>query len=74
MSNTRSGKYSFEPQKIEKESSARNLFRMKCDFHRVIKVKKDAGENKIMQEKTDRRKQNKLREPLGIQEKVLILE
>ena len=43
------------------------------DFHRLLKVKEDIEKRERANIKTDRRKMNKLREPLDIGEKVLVL-
>ena len=43
MNNVKSERYGFSPEKIGKENLKSNVFRMKYNFHRFLKVKKDAA-------------------------------
>ena len=56
-----------------KKSIEHENYREIYDFHRLLKVKEDIEKRERANIKTDRRKMNKLREPLDIGEKVLVL-
>ena len=56
-------------KKITEDKNDRKIY----DFHRLIKVKKDIERRERGNIKIDNRKKNKLREPLDIGEKVLVL-
>ena len=65
MNKTKSTKYQIEPEEVERKSLKDDNFREKFDFYRIEKV----GKSK----KRTKRYKRKLREPLMIGEKVLIL-
>ena len=56
-----------------KKSIEHENYREIYDFHRLLKVKEDIERRERANIKTDRRKMNKLREPLDIDKKVLVL-
>ena len=69
MNKTKTLKYGVEPQKIEEKSLADDNFREKFDFYRLEKIRKQVRYNA----KKDERNPKKLREPLNIGGKVLVL-
>ena len=74
MNKTNSQKYGLPPETIEQNTLSDNVFREIYDFHRMVKVSKDADRYKrydVHLDKKPRRKQ--LREPLNLGEKVLVL-
>ena len=73
MNNTKSIKYDLEPEVIEKQSLLDDNFREKYDFYRLDKVTKALNRYKKYDENVDRKRKKKLREPLAIGERVLIL-
>ena len=73
MNNTKSIKYDFEPEVIEQKSLADENFREKYDFYRLNRVTKALNRSKKHDINIDFRKKRKLREPLAIGERVLIL-
>ena len=72
MNKTKSTKYQIEPEEVERKSLKDNNFREKFDFYRIEKVGKSNKTTKRYLIKRDLNKR-KLREPLMIVEKVLIL-
>ena len=73
MNNTKSIKYDLEPEVIEKQSLTDDNFREKYDFYRLDKVTKALKRYKKYDENIDLKRKKKLREPLAIGERVLIL-
>ena len=73
MNNTKSIKYDLEPEIIEKQSLTDDNFREKYDFYRLDKVTKALKRYKKYDENVDLKRKKKLREPLAIGERVLIL-
>ena len=73
MNNTKSIKYDLEPEIIEKRSLADDDFREKYDFYRLKQVTKGFKRYKKHDMNVDFRKKKKLREPLAVGERVLIL-
>ena len=73
MNNTKSIKYDLEPEVIEKRSLIDNNFKEKYDFYRLYKVTKAFKRYKKHDVNVDFRRKKKLREPLTIGERVLIL-
>ena len=73
MNNTKSIKYDLEPEVIEKRSLTDDDFREKYDFYRLHKVTKALKTYKKHDVNIDFRKKKKLREPLRIGERVLVL-
>ena len=76
MNNTNSQKHGFPPETVEKKALSDNIFREIYDFHRIVRVSKDAAryiryDIRIDKKLNSRRKQ--LREPLTIGERVLVL-
>ena len=73
MNNTKSVKYGLEPEVIEKRSLTDENFKEKYDFYRLNQVTKAFKTYKKHDINVDLRRQKKLREPLAIGERVLIL-
>ena len=73
MNNTKSIKYGLEPEIIEKRSLTDDNFREKYDFYRLNQVTKAFKRYKKHDINIDLRRKKKLREPLTIGERVLIL-
>ena len=72
MNKTKTSKYQIEPEYVEKKSLEDDNFREKFDFYRIEKVGKNNKRIKRYIIKKDANKR-KLREPLAIGEKVLVL-
>ena len=66
-------KYGIEPETVEEKSLTDNRFRELYDFHRLGKIKQDFGRRDRFNAEKDKRRNRKLREPLEIGEKVLVL-
>ena len=73
MNNTKSVKYGLEPEVIEKRSLQDEEFKEKYDFYRLKQVTKAFKRYKKYDVNIDFRKRRRLREPLEIGERVLIL-
>ena len=73
MNNTKSIKYDLEPEVIEKRSLTDDNFREKYDFYRLDKVTKALKRYKKYDVNIDLKRKKKLRDPLTIGERVLIL-
>ena len=73
MNKTKTQKYGVEPEKIEKKSLEDNNFREKFDFYRLEKVGKHTARQERYDAKKDVQKPRKLRDPLNVGEKVLVL-
>ena len=73
MNNTKSMKYGLEPELIETRSLADENFKEKYDFHRVKQVTKAFERYKRYDISVDARKRRRLREPLAVGERVLVL-
>ena len=73
MNNTKSIKYDLEPEVIEKRSLTDDNFREKYDFYRLDKVTKALKRYKKYDVNIDLKRKKKLRDPLAISERVLIL-
>ena len=73
MNNTPTVKYELEPEYIQKKSLEPELLRIKLDFHRRGKVKKNNERLKTFGEKLDQRKKLRLRENLSVGKEVLVL-
>ena len=73
MNNTKSIKYDLEPEVIENHSLKDDNFREKYDFYRLQQVTKALKRYKKYDANIDLKKKKKLREPLAIGERVLIL-
>ena len=72
LNKSSSEKYGLTPENIEKKTLANNVFKEVYDFYRLVKVTKAANRYERYNGKIDRKKR-KLREPLEIDEKVLVL-
>ena len=72
MNKIKSEKYGLPPEIIEKKTISDEVFREIFDFYRMVKVSKSKERNKRQNEKIDKNKR-KLRDPLEINEKVLVL-
>ena len=73
MNKTNSEKYGLPPETIEKKTLSDDVFREIYDFHRIVKVSKDADRYKRYDLRQDKKFKRKLREPLLVGEKVLVL-
>ena len=73
MNNTKSIKYGFEPEFIEKQSLTDENFKERYDFHRLNQVTKAFERYKRHDLKVDFKRKKKLRNPLTVGERVLIL-
>ena len=72
LNKTNSEKYGLTPENIERKTLANNVFKEVYDFCRLTKITKAANRYERYNEKIDQ-KERKLREPLKIDEKVLVL-
>ena len=73
MNNTKTEKYSLEPEVIERKSLQNENFKERYDFHRLNQITKASERYKRHDIKIDLKRKKKLREPLVIGERVLIL-
>ena len=73
LNNTNSEKYGYPPEIIEKKTLANEIYKEAYDFYRLAKVTKDVNRYERYNEKLDKKQKKKLREPLEIGEKVLVL-
>ena len=73
LNKTNSEKYRVAPETIEKKTLENDTFREIYDFYRLAKVTKDANRYERYNEKLDKKQKKKLREPLNIGEKVMVL-
>ena len=73
MNNVKSSKYGFEPEYIERESLKDESFKERFDFHRLTQVTKDFKRYKRHDIRFDLKRKKRLREPLVIGKRVLIL-
>ena len=73
MNNTKSIKYGFEPEVIERESLNDENFKERYDFHRLKTITKAFERYKRHDLAVDFKRKKKLRDPLTIGERVLIL-
>ena len=73
LNKTNSEKYGFPPEVIEKKTLENDVYKEVYDFYRLAKVTKDANRYERYNEKFDRKQKKKLRDPLNINEKVLVL-
>ena len=73
MNNTNSQKYELSPNNIEKKAIENEDFREIYDFHRMVKVSKSAERYSRNDERLNKKSRKKLRRPLMVGEKVLVL-
>ena len=73
MNNTNSQKHELAPNTIEKKSLENEDFCEIYDFHRMVKVSKSAERYSRNDERLDKKSRKKLRSPLTVGEKVLVL-
>ena len=75
MNRTNFQKYGYPPETVEKKSLSDDIFREIYDFHRIVRVSKDAARYKRNDIRVDKKnsRRRKLREPLTVNEKVLVL-
>ena len=73
MNNTKSIKYGFEPEVIERQSLTDENFKERYDFHRLNQITKAFKRYKQHDLTVDFKRKKKLRDPLTIGERVLIL-
>ena len=72
MNKTKTRKYQIEPENVEKKSLTDDIFKEKFDFYRLAKIGKENKRYERYMTKKDSNKR-KLRDPLNIGEKVLVL-
>ena len=72
MNKTNSQKQGYPPETVEKKSLL-DIFREIYDFYRIVKASKDAARYKQNNIRLDKKSCNKLRSPLTVGEKVLVL-
>ena len=68
-----SQKYGMPPEEVEEKSLADEQFREIYDFHRMVRVNKDADRYERSDICFDKKSRRKLRSPLTVGEKVLAL-
>ena len=73
MNNANSQKDGVPPEMVEKKSFENEKFREGYDFHRMVRVSRDDGRYKCNEIRFDKKTRKKLRRPLTVGEKVLIL-
>ena len=73
MNKTKTVKYQIESEEVEKKSLESDNFREKFDFYRLEKVGKEHKRNIKYFEKKDSNNRRKLKQPLNIDKKVLVL-
>ena len=73
MNRTISEKYGISPEEVEKKSIESEIFKEVYGFHRLKKVNKDAERYERYDISYDKKTRKKLRAPLEIGEKVLVL-
>ena len=73
MNNIKSQKYQIEPEEVEKNSLSSVKFKDEYYFYRLDKVGKEVGRQTRYNNKKDQNNPKKLRDPLQIGEKVLLL-
>ena len=73
MSRTNSQKYGYPPETVEKKALSDNIFQEIYGFHKIVKVSRDAARYKRNDIRLDKKSRKKLREPLAVGEKVLVL-
>ena len=73
LNNTKSATHGTSPERLKEKNIKIKEFKEVYDFHRLNKVKEDLEKRKISDINSDNKKSNKLREPLHIGEKVLVL-
>ena len=73
MNKTNSQKYGLPPETIEKKTMSDNVFTEVYDFLRMVKVSRDSSRYKRYDFNQDKKQKKKLREPLVVGEKVLVL-
>ena len=73
LNKTNSEKYGVAPETIEKKTLENDIFKEIYDFYRLVKVTKNANRYERYNEKLDKKQKKKLREPLNIDEKVMVL-
>ena len=73
MNNVNSQKYGVPPKTVEKKPLEDVKFQEVYDFHRVVRVSRDAERYKCNDIRFDKNTRKKLRSPLTVGEKVLVL-
>ena len=73
MNNVNSLKYGVPPKTVEKKPLKDVKFREVYDFHRMVRVSRDAKRYKRNDIRFDKKTRKKLRSPLTVGEKVLVL-
>ena len=73
INKTKMQKYDIEPDEVERKALSDDIFKEKFDFYRLEKVGKHAARLDKCNLKKDIQQPRKLRDPLSIGEKVLVL-
>ena len=73
LNRTPTQKYGLEPEQVESESLKHKDFKEVFDFHRLLKLRKDIERRDRFNDVRDNSKNIRLRDPLEIGEKVLVL-
>ena len=73
INNVNSQKYGVPPKTVEKKSLEDEKFLEVYDFHRMVRVSRDAKRYKHNDNRFDKKTWKKLRSPLTVREKVLVL-
>ena len=73
MNNVNSRKYGVPPETVEKKSPKDEKFREVYDFHRMVRVSRDAERYKRSDIRFDKKTLKKLCSPLTVGKKVLVL-
>ena len=73
MNNVNSQKYGVLPETVKKKSLEDEKFREVYDFHRMVRVSRDVERYKRNSIRSDKKTRKKLRSPLTVAEKVLVL-
>ena len=73
LNKTRSAKYNLSINQIKEKSLENNCFTDIYDFHTLVRIKEHKGRTVRCMEKQGDQKKRKLREPLHIGEKVLVI-
>ena len=73
INKTKTEKYSIDPEEVERKVLSDDIFTEKFDIYRLEKVRKHAARLDRYNLKKDTQQPRKLRDPLSIGEKVLVL-
>ena len=73
MNNVNSQKYGVPPETVKKKSLKDKKFQEVYNFHRMVRASRDAERYKLNDISFDKKTRKKLRSPLTIGEKMLVL-